>query len=271
MIKGRVTVATAQPGLTAPAGLTAQAGLTQARLDRARRAAAWTCGIAGMIFYNWWVLVPFKPSLMRSPDEFFSNLEVAGQPYANLMSHADVASGLLVLAAFLLAGPNSIGRGRREWLGLVVFALAGLIGGLFSQVCADGISAACMRAEWHFQLPLSQYVHDSAGVFEFAGITLALLLALRRTHAGGERTRPGRIYLILALAAAGAYPLLGLTYLVDRLGGVVEGVFFVGFTIMVITQLTERLRLSPDHKTPEHKTSMMTSWQKTSLSPLEPG
>src|ERR1700761_9174228 len=66
-----------------------------------RRAAAWAAGLTGLILYNWWALVPLKPGLMRSPDEFFSNLEVAGQPYASLMAHADVASGLLVLAAFL--------------------------------------------------------------------------------------------------------------------------------------------------------------------------
>ncbi len=206
---------------------------------------AWICGIAGMAFYNWWVLVPLRPGLLRSPDEFFSNLEVTGQPYASVMSHLDVASGLLVLVAFLLAGPNGVVSGRREWLGIVVFALSGVIGGLFSQVCADGVSAACMSAERHFQLPLSQYVHDSAGVFEFAGITLALLLALRRTRAeraGGARTWPARIYRVLAITAAVAYPLLGLVYLADRLGGVMEGIFFTGFTIIVLTQLAERLR-----------------------------
>jgi hypothetical protein len=143
-----------------------------------------------------------------------------------------------------------------------VFALAGLIGGLFSQVCADGISATCMSAERHFQLPLSQYVHDSAGVFEFAGITLALLLALRRAR--GERTRPARIYRLLAVAAAIAYPLLGFAYLVNRLGGVIEGVFFTGFTIMVLTQLAERLL-------PDHNERIMERWLKTSLSPRGPG
>jgi hypothetical protein len=225
--------------------------------------AAWIAGIAGIALYNWWVLVPLKPGLMRSPDEFFSNLEVTGYPYATLMSHADVASGLLVLTAFLLAGPNSIARGRREWLGMVVFALAGLIGGLFSQVCADGISEACRNAERHFQLPLSQYVHDSAGVFEFAGITLALLLALRRTH--GERTRPARVYRFLALAAAVAYPLLGLAYLVNKLGGVIEGVFFTGFTIMALTQLAERLPAERFRLSPDHNGAIMERWLKTSM------
>lgn len=218
---------------------------------RVRRILAWISGIAGLIAYNWWVLVPFKPGLMASPDEFFSNLEVNGQPYATVMQHCDVASGVLVLLAFLLAGYGSLGRARREWLCMVVFALAGLIGGLFSQVCADGVSKACFSAEWHFRLPASQYVHDSAGIFEFAAITLALLFALLRTW--GERTRPGRIYRSLAIGAVIAYPLLAVAYFGNRLGAVVEGIFFVGFTIMVVTQLVERVGwrrsrgLSPDH------------------------
>lgn len=152
----------AASGVASAPGSTGQAraGHGRAGSGSVRVAVAWTCGIAGMACYNWWVLVPFRPGLMRSPDEFFSNLEVTGHPYASLMSHLDVASGLLVLAAFLLAGPNGIVSGRREWLGIVVFALSGVTGGLFSQVCADGVSAACMSAERHFQLPLSQYVHD---------------------------------------------------------------------------------------------------------------
>jgi hypothetical protein len=202
-----------------------------------RRATAWTFGIAGMVAYNWWVLVPLKPGLMRSPNEFFSNLEVTGQPYAAVMSHADVTSGLLVLGAFLVAGPAA--DARREWFSMVVFALAGLTGGLFSQVCADGVSRACMRAEWHFQLPASEYIHDGSGIVEFTAITLALLFAVLRTW--GERTVPARIYRLLGAAAIVAYPLLGAAYLFNRLGAVVEGVFFVGFTVMVLTLLAERL------------------------------
>lgn len=211
-----------------------------------RRAAAWAFGIAGLIAYNWWVLVPLKPGLMRSPNEFFSNLEVPGQPYAAVMQRCDIASGLLILGAFLLAGTGA--RPRREWFAMIVFALGGLVGGLFSQVCADGVSPACFRAEWHFQLPVSQYIHDSAGIVEFTAITLALLFAVLRTW--GERTRPARIYRLLAAAAIVAYPLLGAAYLWNRLGAFVEGAFFIGFTIMVLTQLSERLRkprLSPDH------------------------
>jgi hypothetical protein len=229
-----------------------------------------------MIVYNWWALVPFKPGLMQSPNEFFSNLEVSGHPYATVMEHCDVASGVLVLLAFLFAGGQSVIRGRREWLSLLVFALAGLVGGLYHQVCADGVSPACMRAEWHFQLPASQYVHDSAGIVEFAAITLALLFAVLRTW--GERNRPALSYRFLALGAVIAYPLLGLAYLFNRLGAVAEGVFFVGFTIMVLTQLAERVgpRVRTAQRTaeasaqaalwPDHSPGMMVG----SLTPAPP-
>jgi hypothetical protein len=39
-----------------------------------------------------------------------------------------------------------------------------------------------------------------------------------------------------------AYPLLGLAYLVNRLGGVMEAAFFIGFTVMVLAQLADRTR-----------------------------
>jgi Protein of unknown function (DUF998) len=203
-----------------------------------RPAAVWTLGVAGLAAYNWWVLAPFKPGLMRSPDEMFSNLEVTGQPYAAVMQHADMLAGVLLLCALLAAGVASIPGARREWLAMTVFAAAGIVGGLFPQVCEDGINAACMSSEWRFRLPASQYVHDGAGGVEFAAITLALLLAVRRTR--GDQTGAARVYRNLLAAAAVAYPLLGLAYLTDRLGSVAEGAFFAGFTVMVMTHLAER-------------------------------
>ncbi len=211
-----------------------------------RRTLAWVCGVAGLAAYNWWVLVPFKHGLLHSPDELFSNLEATGQPYAIALQRADIAAGVGLLAAFALAGTSS--ERRREWLGMVVFALAGIIGGIFPQVCEDGIDAACRAAERHFELPLSQYLHDGAGVLEFAGITLALWFAVGRTR--GERTVTARAYRFLAGAALIGYPLLGLSYLVSVLGAVLEAVFFTGFTIMALLQLAEQLHqpaLSPDH------------------------
>ncbi len=203
-----------------------------------RAAGAGILGIAGLVTYNWWLLIPLRPGLMTSPDELFSNLEVTGQPYAALMQHADLASGLLLLVAFALTGPGRWRPGRGEWLSMLGFAAAGAVGGLYPEVCADGISAACRRLEYRFQLPAAQYIHMAAGMGEFAAITTAVLCAVARTR--GTRSRFASIYRLLARAALIAYPLLGAAYLTDRLGGIMEAVFFAGFAVMAGTQLAER-------------------------------
>jgi hypothetical protein len=205
---------------------------------RRRIMLAWIFGTVGLIGYNWWLLVPLKPGLMTSPDELFSNLEVSGHPYAAAMQHADLASGLLLLAAFWVIGPGTSRDERREWLAMLGFAVAGAAGGLFPEVCADGVNAVCRQLEYRFELPISQYVHVVAGILEFAAITLAVLWAARRTRR--LFTRPAAAYRALAAGALAAYPLLGAAYLLDRFGGLMEIVFFVGFTVMVITQLAER-------------------------------
>jgi uncharacterized protein DUF998 len=229
---------TASLPATAPVAAAASVPATASPGLRARRTVTWIFAIAGMLAYNWWLLVPLKPGLMTSPSELFSNLEVNGQPYATVMQHLDLLSGLLLLLAFAAAGSRSIPGGRPEWLAMLVFAVGGSLGGLFPEVCADGINARCRSLEWRFQLPVSQYVHDCAGIVEFSAITVALLLAVWRTRGGQSRT--ARIYRALAVGALVAYPLLGLAYLVNRMGGVMEAVFFAGFTVMVLTQVVER-------------------------------
>ena len=235
---------TRSAGLGADAALRGDAsadgavGRSAGAYSRARPTLAWILGIAGLIAYNWWVLVPFRPGLMNSPDELFSNLEVTGRPYAAAMQHADLAAGLLLLGAFWAAGHHRSPRGRREWVSMLGFAAAGALGGAFPEVCADGINAVCRRLEYRFELPASQYIHVAAGIAEFAAITVALLYAVRRTR--HQRTRPALVYRGLAATALVAYPLLGAAYLFDRLGGIMEAVFFTGFTVMVITQLAER-------------------------------
>jgi hypothetical protein len=209
---------------------------------RSRRALAWTLTVAGLAAYNWWVLVPLKPGLMASPDELFSNLEVTGQPHASVMQHADLVAGLLLAGALLVLGRGRSGL-RTDWLAMLVFAAAGSAGGIFPEVCEDGVSAVCRTREWRFELPVSQYLHMAAGIVEFAAITLALLIALRRTR--GSQAVTARIYRRLWQGALICYPLLGLAYLVNRMGGVMEGVFFAGFTVMVVTQIAERSALPP--------------------------
>jgi Protein of unknown function (DUF998) len=231
---GRETGAMQEADLAARAA----SGWTAAVHERRRTVVAWVLGIAGLAAYNWWLLVPLKPGLMTSPSELFSNLEVSGQPYATAMQHADLGAGLLLIAAFWAAGHGTSLAARREWLSMLVFAAAGALGGLFPEVCADGVNAVCRRQEYRFELPASQYIHTAAGILEFAAITVALLYAVRRTR--HEPTRPAAAYRALAVAALVAYPLLGGAYLFDRFGGIMEAVFFAGFTVMVITQLGER-------------------------------
>jgi hypothetical protein len=215
----------------------------------ARRAFAWAAGITGLIAYDWWVLVPLRPGLMKSPNELFSNLEVTGQPFAAAMQRADIVSGVLLLVAFAVAGSRSIAGGRREWRALLVFAAAGSAGGIFPETCADEISASCRRMEWAFQLPLQDYLHSVSGIVEFAALTLALVFAYRRTRGSG--TGSARVYRALVRAMLVAYPLLGLAYLTSRLGGVMEAIFYTGFTAAVIAQLTERARGLADRERAE--------------------
>jgi uncharacterized membrane protein len=75
--------------------------------------------------------------------------------------------------------------------------------------------------EWSFRLPLQQYLHIVAGILEFGGITVALLFAFRRTR--NQKTRSADVYRHLARAAFVAYPILGLAYLLNRLGGLPNG------------------------------------------------
>lgn len=215
--------------------------MTVSRRLLIRPVVAWAFGLLGLLSYNWWVLVPLRPGLIRSPNELFSDLEVTGQPFATAMQHADLLSGLLVMGAFLAAGGRSIPGGRRDWWAMMVFAGAGSLGGVFPQVCADGINAVCRNMEWSFRLPLQQYLHIVAGILEFGGITVALLFAFRRTRS--QKTRIANVYRYLARAAFVVFPILGLAYLLNRLGGFVEPAFFLGFTVMVLTQLEERTPL----------------------------
>jgi len=227
--------------------------LASSRWLSARSVAAWILGITGLLSYNWWVFLPLRPGLLRSPRELLSDLEVTGQPFAPAMHHLDILAGLLLMAAFLLAGSRSVARGGREWMAMMIFAASGTLGGVFPEACADGINAVCRAEEFKFQLSVDQYLHVAAGIVEFASITLALLFAFRRTR--GETTRAASTYRHLARSAWVAYPFLGAAYLLNRLGVVMEILFFIGFTVMVLTQLLERTRCyrlkhRPDQ--PEH-------------------
>jgi hypothetical protein len=194
-------------------------------------------GVAGVLAYNWWVVVPFVPGLMPSVNGFFSDLEASGRPHASLMSDADLAAGLLLAAALLLRGSTAGHVVRREWKWLMAFALAGAIGGRYPYACAEGLSETCRQMEWHLQLPIHHYVHVVSGIAEFATLTVAAVIALRRTR--NEGTPESRVYAGVVTTLVLGYPLLGAVYLTDRLGTLVEPIFFAAFSVMVLTELFE--------------------------------
>jgi hypothetical protein len=202
-----------------------------------RLAAAKVVGGAGVLAYNWWVVVPFVPGLMPSVNGFFSDLEVSGRRHALLMSDADLVAGVLMAAALMLRGSKAQGDVRKEWKWLMAFAIGGAVGGRYPYACAEGLSAACRNLEWHLQLPIHHYVHVFAGITEFATLTTAAVIAMRRTR--GHGTIESRIYSGLVRALAIGYPLLGLAYLTDRMGTLVEPVFFVAFSVMMLAEVFE--------------------------------
>jgi hypothetical protein len=205
--------------------------------NRTRLATGRALGVAGVLAYNWWVVVPFVPGLMPSVNGFFSDLEATGRPHASLMSDADLAAGLLLAAALLLRGSTASHAVRREWKWLMAFALAGAIGGRYPYACAEGLSATCRQLEWHLQLPVHHYVHVVSGIAEFATLTVAAVIAMRRTRHDG--TPESRVYAGVVTALVLGYPLLGAVYLTDRLGTLVEPIFFAAFSVMVLTELFE--------------------------------
>jgi hypothetical protein len=222
--------------VTLPSGLRAPrtADRHEARLVTARVAA-----VAGVVFYNWWVVVPFVPGLMPSVNGFFSDLEATGRPHAQLMSDADMAAGVLMLAALLLRGSHASGGVRREWKWMIAFAMAGTIGGRFPYACSEGLSASCRRMEWQLQLPVHHYIHVVAGIAEFAFLTVAAIMAMQRTRRAGAPS--ARLYTWVVRGLFVGYPLLGAVYLTDRLGTLIEPVFFVLFCTMLLAEVFESL------------------------------
>lgn len=199
--------------------------------------SAKVAAVAGVLAYNWWVVVPFVPGLMPSINGFFSDLEATGRPHAALMAHADLAAGLLMMAALALRGPRGAHGWRPEWKWMVGFAAAGAVGGRYTYACSEGLSATCRRLEWHLQLPVHHYIHVVSGIAEFALLTTAAIIAIRRTR--GEHTLESRVYAWVVRMLFVGYPLLGVAYLTDRLGTLVEPIFFVAFSVMFVAEIFE--------------------------------
>ena len=172
-----------------------------------------------------------------SLDGFFSDLSADGQPHAIVLRRLDLAAATLILVALLLRGSASGDGPRREWRWLVAFAACGMIGARFPYACAEGLDSACRAAERHLDLAPHHYVHMAAGIAEFTTATVAIWLAHRRTR--DDRDLEGRVAHLLIVVLVVAYPLLGVAYLGDRLGSLIEPVFFVSFSTMVVLELFE--------------------------------
>jgi hypothetical protein len=183
-------------------------------------------GAVGLVLYNWWIFVAFDRHALTTVNQLFSDLEASGQPHARLLSNLDLAAGTLIALALLLERRHRLMR----WPGdlLIMFGLAGAVGGLFPYTCAEGISRACRDSEWSFTLPWQQYVHIVSGIVEFACATFAILLL--RSHPGRVQARVAKA---LTVVLAIAYPLLAVAYIGDRLGAFIEPIFFVSFSIAV--------------------------------------
>jgi len=210
-------------------------GVADASVARIRWAKA--LSVVGVVAYNWWVVVPFVPGMMPSVNGFFSDLEASGQPHAGLLADADTLAGVLMVTALLLRGSHARQGVRSEWKWMVAFGVAGMVGGRYPYYCSEGLSATCRHLEWRLKLPAHHYVHVATGIAEFALLTGAAVIAMRRTDHDGSveaRTFRGVVGLLVL-----AYPLLGVAYLTDRLGTFVEPIFFVAFTLTLLMEVYE--------------------------------
>ena len=193
--------------------------------------------VLGVAAYNWWIVVALSGRLMTSTNELFSDLEAQGRPHALVFQHLDLAAGICFLAALLLRGPSADGERRGEYPWMLAFALAGVVGGRFAYACPEGLSRACRSAEWQLELPWHHYVHVLAGIVELTAATVAIALAWRRTR-GAAGSRGSATGTLLALVLV-AYPLLGAAYLTDRMGALIEPVFFICFSTMLLIEIFE--------------------------------
>jgi len=205
--------------------------------------------VPAIVAYNWWAIVPFRRGLLRSVNSFFSDLEVKGARDAALFGRLDLVAGTLFLVALVLSRLPERER-RWEWSLFVTFAAAAAGGGLFPFSCAEGTDSACRTAEWHFELPLHHYMHVLLSAVEFLSVTVALLLAWRRTRRAPSHPVEARAFQWLAAIVVIGYLPLAVAYFSDRLAALVEPVFFLAFSLAAFTEVAGAMwaaRTSPAH------------------------
>jgi len=214
-----------------------------ARPGPARLKLSRLVGLGGLVAYNWWVITPFLPGWLPSPNPLFSDMAATDQPHALVMQRLDLAAGLLLLTALLLRGPIGRTGSRPEWKWLVAFAAMAAVEGRYPFACASGLDQACRTQERHLQLPAQHYVHMLAGIGEFAAITLALWIAYRRTRT--DHSSQAALFRLLTATMVIAYPLLAVAYFGDRWGTIVEPMFFIVFSTLIACTLFEPVGPGP--------------------------
>jgi hypothetical protein len=195
-----------------------------------------------MVAYNWWAIVPFRHGLLRSVNSFFSDLEVKGARDAALFGRLDVIAGSLFLVALVLAHRPERER-QWEWRLFMTFAAAAGAGGLFPFSCAEGTDASCRSAEWHFELPFHHYMHVLLSAIEFLSVTVAMLLAWRRTRRSDPQTAEARAFRWITGVVVIGYVPLAVAYFSDHLAALVEPVFFLAFSLAVFTEVVGAAQL----------------------------
>lgn len=200
-----------------------------------RMTAGRALGVAGLSAYNWWLVAPLLPGASRSFGSFFSDLAADGQPHAEVLQRLDLLAGTLVLAGLVLRGPVGRHGPRREWPWLVAFAASAGLGGAFPYACASSLDATCRTLERHVDLPAHHYVHMFAGVSEFVVATAAIVFAHLSTLESADRE--ARVAKRLVWVMVVGHPVLVLAYLTRRWGVLIEPVFFVAFSAMVVVEL----------------------------------
>ena len=196
----------------------------------------WVAGVLGVVgaaLYNWWIVAAFT-HIMPTTNMLFSDLEVQGGRYSHLFNSLDFAASALFLLALLLVGA----RGRRtEWITLLWFTVFGMTGAAFHYSCAEALSASCRSAEWHFQLPLTHYLHMLSGIFEFGAVILVVLMARRRhgdVPSYWRAVNRAQVDLLIF-----ALPLIAATYLLDRWEAAIEPILLVVAASQAVKSLLE--------------------------------
>jgi hypothetical protein len=143
---------------------------------------------------------------------FLSELGASDQPTSLLARGMDLATGVLLLIAVLLARPAV--RGQQELKGLLISTAAFGLGTLFDSLspmdCAPSVSAACRAAEANGQTGVDLVLHEVTSTIAGLGsiaMGVFAVLVLRKAGWGGAWSK---VVAVLAAAVAVTQTWLGL-------------------------------------------------------------